>query len=83
MPDVRWKTISVNFIVELTKFIGFNIVMIIINSVFKRVHFVPIYTMVTIENAARLFLYYVWKLHDLPNHTVLNQEPQFITLSTS
>ena len=33
--------------------------MIMINLVFKRVYFVPTYTMITIENAARLFLYYV------------------------
>ena len=66
---VRGKEATgINFIVKLTKFIGFNIVIIIINSVFKRVYFVPTYTMVTIENTARLFLYYVWKLHNLPNH---------------
>ena len=57
---VRGKEATgINFIVKLTKFIGFNIVIIIINSVFKRVYFVPTYTMVTIENTARLFLYYV------------------------
>jgi len=38
--------------------------------------------MVTAEEAARLFLHYVWKLHSLPKHVVSNHGPQFVALFT-
>ena len=40
------------------------------------------YTMVTVEGAARLFLHYVWKLHGLPKRVVSNHGPQFVALFT-
>ena len=56
--------------------------MTIMDSVFKRVHFALIHIMVTAEEAARLFLHYVWKLHSLPKHVVSNHGPQFVALFT-
>jgi len=56
--------------------------MTIMDSVSKRVHFVPTHTMVTAEGAARLFLHHVWKLHGLPKHVVSNCRPQFVASFT-
>ena len=55
-------------------------VMTVMDSVSKRVHFIP--TTVTVEGVARLFLYYVWKLHGLLKHVVLDHGPQFMASST-
>lgn len=52
----------------LEKLAGFNIVMIVVDSVFKRVHFIFTYTIVTTEGIIRLFLYYIWKPHSLFNY---------------
>jgi len=57
--------LSVNFVVKLPESSGHNAVMTVMDSVSKRVHFVPTHTTVTVEGAARLFLQYVWKLHGL------------------
>jgi len=56
--------------------------MTVIDSVSKRVHFVPTHTMVTVEGAARLFLHHVWKLHSLPKRVVLDRGPQFVASFT-
>jgi len=56
--------------------------MTVVDSVSKRVHFVPTHTMVTVEGAARLFLHYVWKLHSLPKRVVLDRGPQFVASFT-
>jgi len=61
---------------------GYDTVMIVMNSVSKRVHFVPTHTMVTAEGAARLFLYYIWKLHGLPKRVVSNCGSQFMASFT-
>jgi len=55
-------------------------VMTVMDSVSKKVHF--ILTTVTVEGVARLFLYYVWKLHGLLKHVVLDHGPQFMASST-
>jgi len=52
VPDIRWETIRIDFVIKLPEFVNFDIVMIIIDLVSKRTHIA-----VTIEDAARLFLY--------------------------
>jgi len=56
--------------------------MTVIDSISKKVHFVPMYTMVIAERAARLFLHHVWKLHSLPKRVVSDRRPQFIASFT-
>jgi len=51
--------LSVDFIVELHQSSGYNTVMIVVDSVSKRVYFILIYKMVTVEEVARLFLHHV------------------------
>ena len=58
VPNIRWKTIGINFVIELPESIEFDIVIIVVNSVSKRAHFISTYTTVTTENAARLFLHH-------------------------
>ena len=57
-------------------------VVTIVDSVSKRIHFILMYTTVTVKGVARLFLHHVWKLHGLPKRVVLDRGPQFIALFT-
>jgi len=66
VPETWWNTLSINFVVELSKLSRHGIVIMVIDPVLKRVHFILIYTTVTMEEVARLFLYHIWKLHRLP-----------------
>jgi len=66
VPETWWDTLSTDFVVELPKSSRHNAVMIVVDSVSKRAHFIPTHITVTIEGAAKLFLHYVWKLHGLP-----------------
>jgi hypothetical protein len=43
-PEAPWDTISVNFIVGLPESHGYNIIMCVINSLTKHMHFIPIHT---------------------------------------
>jgi len=63
--DLRWDTLSVDFVVELPLSSSHNTVMTVVDSVSKQVHFIPTHMTVTAERAARLFLHQVWKLHGL------------------
>jgi len=66
VPETWWNTLSINFVVELSELSSHGIVIMVIDPVLKRVHFILIYTTVTMEEVARLFLYHIWKLHRLP-----------------
>jgi len=68
--------------VELLESSGHDTVMTVVDFVSKRVHFVPMYTTVIVEGAARLFLHHIWKLHGLPKRVVSNRGPQFVASFT-
>jgi len=68
--------------IELPESSRHDVIMTVVDSVSKRVHFVPTHTTVTVEGAARLFLHHVWKLHGLPKRVVSNRRPQFVALFT-
>jgi len=70
--------LSVDFVVELPLSSGHNAVITMVDSVSKRVHSILTHTMVTAEEAARLFLHQVWKLHGLPICIVSDRGPQFV-----
>jgi len=74
--------LSVDFIVELLLSSGHNTVITVVDSVLKRAHFILTHTIVTAEEAARLFLYQVWKLHSLLKYIILDCRPQFIACFT-
>ena len=74
--------LSIDFVVELPSSFGHNAVMTVVDSVSKRVHFIPTHTMVTAEGVARLFLHQVWKLHGLPKCVVSDRGPQFVARFT-
>jgi len=82
VPDAWWDTLSVDFVVELPESSGHDAIMMVVDVVSKRVHFIPTHMTVTAEGAARLFLHYVWKLHGLPKHVISDRGPQFIALFT-
>jgi len=74
--------LSVNFVIKLPKSSGHDAVMTVVDSISKRVHFIPMHTTVTVERATRLFFHYVWKLHSLLKYVVSNYRPQFMASFT-
>ena len=65
VQEIQWNTLSIDFIVELSKLSRHDTVIMVVDLVSKRVHFIPMHMTVTTEEVARLFLYYVQKLHGL------------------
>jgi len=63
IPSAPWDTISVDFIVELPQSAGHDSIMVVIDSITKRTHFISTVTTISAARAAHLFLNHVWKHH--------------------
>jgi len=84
MLNTSWETISINFIVEFPESTEFDMIMAVVDSISKRAYFIPTHTIITIENAIRLFQHHIWKLHSLYIYIciVSNRRLQFVVLFT-
>ena len=76
-PDTRWDTVSVDFIVELPQSDGHDTIMVVVDLLTKRSHFLPVNTTITAVGSARQFRDNVWKYHGRPTHIISNHGPQF------
>ena len=63
IPEEHWDAVSVDFIAELPDSGSYNAIMVVVDSVGKRTHFVKAVTTIM---AANLYLQHVWKLNGLP-----------------
>jgi hypothetical protein len=70
--------VSVDFITELPDSHGFDVTMVVVDSVSKGSHFIPTHMIVTALGSARLYLQNVWKLHGLPRSMLCDRGPQFV-----
>ena len=59
IPNIRWNTISIDFVMKIQKLLWFDIVMTIMDFISKRVYFILTHTIITAEKTAKLFLEYI------------------------
>jgi RNase H-like domain found in reverse transcriptase/Reverse transcriptase (RNA-dependent DNA polymerase)/Integrase zinc binding domain/Chromo (CHRromatin Organisation MOdifier) domain len=78
IPDAPWDTASVDFITELPESNGKDAIMVVVDSVTKRSHFVSTVTTLSAAGTAQLYLRHIWKHHGLPRRVVSDRGPQFV-----
>jgi transposase InsO family protein len=69
-----------DFIVQLpcTKK-GYDAILVVVDRLSKRVHFIPTLTTATAPDVAKLFFDQVFRLHGLPKIIVSDRDPKFIS----
>ncbi|KAF8627564.1 hypothetical protein AX17_006176 [Amanita inopinata Kibby_2008] len=78
IPSGCWEEILVDFIVELPESMGHDAIMVVVDRLTKRAHFITTNTTITALGTARLFLTEVWRHHSLPHRVVSDQGTQFV-----
>jgi len=64
-------------LVELPESDGYDVIMVVVDSLCKRAHFLPVNTTITAIGSARQFRDNMWKHHGLPTHILSDRGPQF------
>ncbi|KAF8633524.1 hypothetical protein AX17_004426 [Amanita inopinata Kibby_2008] len=78
IPAKQWEDISMDFIVKLPESNSHNTILVVVNRLSKRAHFIPTHTTVMALGTARLFLSQVWRYHGLLRRTVSDRGTQFV-----
>ena len=79
IPYRRWQIISVDLITELPQSHGYDSILVAVDRLSKRAHFIPTTSDVTSLRVARLFQDSIWKLHGLPEEVISDRGPQFVS----
>ena len=77
IPQRRWESISLDFIVGLPESSGYNSVLVVVDRLSKMAHFIPTNDNVTSEGTAKLFCDWIFRLHGLPDSMVSDRGTTF------
>jgi transposase InsO family protein len=79
-PGRRWEQVTMDFIVQLPKTkSGFDAIMVVVDRLTKRVHFLPTTTNASAPDIAKLFFNQVFRLHGLPQVIISDRDPKFVS----
>ena len=65
-PDRLWQWIQSDFVGELLKSDGFNVIYVVSNQLMKMAHFIPMTTDISTPDLMKLHVCHIWKLHGIP-----------------
>ena len=78
LPTSRWSHISIDFIVGLPASLNDNnMVMVVVDRLSKRTHFVACASTATAKDVASLFIRHIFKHHGLPDMIVSDRDTKF------
>ncbi|ETI55875.1 hypothetical protein F443_01466 [Phytophthora nicotianae P1569] len=78
IPSNRWEDISMDLLSPLpTTPAGFDAVLVIVDRLIKRTHFLPTHSTATASATAQLFCNFHQHLHGLPLSIVSDRDPRF------
>ena len=79
IPYHQWQIISIDLITELPQSHSYNSILVAIDRLSKRAHFIATTSNITSLGVTRLFRDSVWKLHGLPEEVISDRGPQFMS----
>ena len=73
-----WSCISMDFITFLPKSVGgYDAIMVVVDQLTKRAHFIPTVTTASAASTAQLFFDEIWKYHGLPVKIISDRDSKF------
>ena len=79
LPEQKWQDVSIDFITDLPDMgDGVNAIMTVIDKATRMVHLIHCSKSISAEQAAKLYLRYVVRLHGIPRNLFTDRGPQFV-----
>ena len=79
IPYHRWQIISVDLITELPQSHSYDSILVAMDHLSKRAHFITTMSDITSLGVARVFWDSFWRLHGLPQEVIRDRGPQFMS----
>jgi hypothetical protein len=78
IPEWKWETISLNFIIGFPKFQKHNdSIIVVIDKVSKSAHFIPVKSTYKAFNIAEIFMKEIFRLHGIPKMVISDRDFMF------
>ena len=78
IPEQKWEVVGIDFITNLPRTSrDNNTIMVVIDHLSKRTHFIPTVDEITAQGVASLFINNVFKHHGLPKVIISDRDPRF------
>ena len=78
IPEWKWEHITMDFVVGLPRSPkGHDSIWVIVDRLTKSSHFLPIKTIYTVDNYARMYVDEIIRLHGAPVSIVSDRDPTF------
>jgi hypothetical protein len=78
IPDWRWQSISLDFMMPLPKTRGgYDGILVIVDRLSKMLHCFPVHTTITGAGVAKLYLDNVFRHHGMPESIISDRDPRF------
>ena len=79
IPRGRWTDITMDFVGALPKTVsGHDTVMVVVDRLSKRAHFIPTVKTLTAEGAAKLYMDNIFRLHGVPQNITSDKDVRFV-----
>ncbi|KAA8899042.1 hypothetical protein TRICI_006410 [Trichomonascus ciferrii] len=78
IPENRWTDISIDFVGGLPTSRGCGFIMVVVDRLTKRAHFIPCRKDVTGAKATEYYLHYIFRLHGVPKSIVSDRDIRFV-----
>jgi hypothetical protein len=74
-----WSSIGIDFITDLPKFKGKDVIMVFVDRFTKFAHFLPLSHPYTVSIVSQYFFEKIYTLHGLPTSIITDRDPIFTT----
>jgi hypothetical protein len=79
VPNLKFESISMDFIVGLPKKAGFDSIFVAVNQLTKIAHFIPMVSTIIASKVAELFMRDILKIHGMPSEIISDRDCKFVS----
>ena len=77
IPQRKWDHVAIDFVTGMPEVQGYNAILSIVDKATKMCHFISCQDTRIETDIAKLYWYYVGRLHSIPKVLIIGRDPRF------